>query len=208
MDLTWKQLAPFLKEVREVTGTLLFHLDTLQRASTNWLQATAVANAVAPDGDREQLAGALDQQVDEQTRLFDALEAFLASWARLSLLIFPLSGNDEVTEFRKARGEGLRKLLGVTNESALADRELRDSWMHFDERLDAAVSAGKFGNRHSFVRSERVGDYLENTLRLVEVDKLVVHFRSRDGKSRSVDIPGARKELLAIGAAAGKALPG
>jgi hypothetical protein len=208
MDLTWRQLAPFLKEVREVTGTLLFYLDTLQRASTNWLRATAVANAVPPVGDGGRLAQALGQQVDEQTRLFDALEAFLASWARLSLLIFPLSGKDDLSEFRKARGEGLRELLGVTNDSALADRELRDSWMHFDERLDAAVSTSTFGNRHSFVRSERAGDYFENTLRLIEVDKLVVHFRSRKGKSRSVDIPAARKELLAIGAAAGKALTG
>jgi hypothetical protein len=124
------------------------------------------------------------------------------------LLLFPLAGNEKTSEFRKSRGEGLRKVLGVGNDSPLADRELRDSWMHFDERLDAAVSSGKFGNRHGFVRSERVEDYVDNTLRLVEVDRLVVHFRSREGKAQAVNILGARDELLAIGAAAGKALTG
>ncbi len=207
MDLTWRRLAPFLKEVREVTGTLLFHLSTLQGASLNWLRATTAANGVPPSGDPARLAVALGEQVDEQTKLFDALEAFLASWARLSLLLFPLSGGG-ASEFRQARGEGLRRLLGVTDGSALADRELRDSWMHFDERLDAAVSGGTFGNRHSCVRSERVQDYIDNTLRIVEVDRLVVHFRSREGESRSVDLHAVRDELLAIGAAAGKALTG
>jgi hypothetical protein len=208
MDLTWRQLAPFLMEVREVAGTLLFHLESLEIASRNWTRAKAAAEAVPPDGDQEQLAKALTLQRDEQTRLFDFLEAFLASWARLSLLLFPLAGNDEMSEFRKARGQGLRKMMGVGNESVFADRELRDSWMHFDERLDRAVLTGKFGNRHSFVRSDRVRDYIDNTLRLVEVDRLVVHFRNREGEARMIDVLAARDELLAIGAAAGKALTG
>ena len=78
--------------------------------------------------------------------------------------------------------------------------------MHFDERLDAAVSGGTFGNRHSFVRSERAGHYVDNTLRLVEVDTLVVRYLDRRGQARAVDLRATKQELLNIGAAAGRAM--
>jgi hypothetical protein len=162
----------------------------------------------APEADRVRLAEALENQVAEQTRFFETLEAFLAAWARLSLLLCPLSGGGAFAEFRKARGEGLRKVTGVTEDGVFGDRDLRDAWMHFDERLDSAVSEGKFGNRHSFVHSARAKDYIENTLRLAEMDTLVVHFRNRDGHHRTADLKGLREQLTSISHSAHKALAG
>jgi hypothetical protein len=160
------------------------------------------------DLDQSTLANSLQSQVHDQARFFDSLEALLAGWARLSLLLFPSSRKGSGSEFRIARGIRLRAALGISESSVFADRELRDAWMHFDERLDTAVSGGTFGNRHSFVRSERVRDYINNTLRLMEVDTLVVHYRSRHSEARSADLRALRRELLEIGAAAGRARAG
>ena len=196
-------------EVRELTVTILTHLDELENASTSWIRNTEIADRQveqAPDHDQGLLVRASESQVQDQTRLFDVLEAFLASWARLSLLLFPLTKSGIGSDFTKARGEGIRNALGVDVNSAFANRDLRDAWMHFDERLDAAVSGGTFGSRHRFVRSERAGDYVDNTLRLVEVDTLVVRYLDRRGQARAVDLRTAKQELLDIDAAAGRAM--
>ena len=42
-------------------------------------------------------------------------------------------------ELRLARGIKLREKFKITDESALSDRDLRNAWEHFDEKLDAYV---------------------------------------------------------------------
>lgn len=131
----------------------------------------------------------------EQTKIFDAAESFLAVWARVSLLIFPLGGADPLTDFRKQRGDQLQSLLQLTNPAVLEDRELRNAWMHFDERLDRAVSTGGGRNRHLFARSASAAAATNSTLRVFETDTLIVHFRDQEGTKKTSDLKVLRVAL-------------
>jgi len=42
----------------------------------------------------------------------------------------------ETKKLRKHRGKKLREKFGITDDSPLKSRSLRDTWEHFDERLD------------------------------------------------------------------------
>ena len=118
-------------------------------------------------------------QVEAQGDLFDTLEAFLAAFARVSLLLHPIGSGS----YTKLRGTTLRHCLGVEDDSPLENRALRDSWTHHDERMDAAVEAGQGALGQQFSRStESPRDLLDSTLRVIEIDTLVVHFWKRDKK--------------------------
>ncbi|MFL5579167.1 MAG: hypothetical protein ACJ8AO_02255, partial [Gemmatimonadaceae bacterium] len=136
----------------------------------------------------------LSGSASQQGAMFEALEAFLAAWARVSLLLFPTHGD-------KARGKALRDVLALTQLAVLNDRELRDAWMHFDERLDAAVKAGPSFNRHKWTRSITAEIASVRTLRLFDVDTLTIHFRDRAGASRLADLRAYDAALSAIEAA-------
>lgn len=73
------------------------------------------------------------------SELFQQLESFLNSTAKVSLLLWP-SGGD------KGRGEHLRKCLGVADDNRLATRSARNHLQHFDERLDKWAATTKNGN--------------------------------------------------------------
>jgi hypothetical protein len=125
-----------------------------------------------------------------QAEYFVALEGYLAAWARLSLLLFPVAGKDSLAQFRDERGQCLRGKLGIAPTSILADRELRDSWMHFDERLDGAILDGTFRERHYFVRATEAAPLVAGAIALLEMDTLLVHYRTRNGKSGALDLRG------------------
>jgi hypothetical protein len=65
-------------------------------------------------------------------RIWSAAQSFLGSVANASKLLFP----PDKKPLAKTRGEELRALLGINNDSLLADRTLRNDFEHFDERLD------------------------------------------------------------------------
>jgi hypothetical protein len=70
-----------------------------------------------------------------------ALHAFLAAAGNVSKLLFPLTSrqrgdSDESLTFRQVRGERLRKLLDVSDDSPLALRRVRNFFEHMDEYLD------------------------------------------------------------------------
>jgi hypothetical protein len=88
-----------------------------------------------------------------QVAVFDRLEQFLAAFARLSLLIFPVSKS----RFAKERAETMQLCLGVDESSPIADRDLRDHWMHHDERLDFAVENNLSAGGKSSVDPLRMG---------------------------------------------------
>lgn len=98
------------------------------------------------------------------------------------------------------RGQALRDALALATFAPLDDRDLRDSWMHFDERLDAAVKAERWGNRHAWVRSldAQNAGMREMTLRLFEVGSLLIHYRNRDGELRAADLRACDQALEAI----------
>jgi hypothetical protein len=67
--------------------------------------------------------------------------------------------------------------------------------MHFDERLDEAISKKQFGDRQRFVWSNQSDAYKDSTVRLFIVDTLTVCFRTHDGTVRCTNLRGLRQEL-------------
>jgi hypothetical protein len=66
------------------------------------------------------------------TRLIGTIEAFLAAYARASLILYPTAKSEQ------ARGTHLRAVLGIDASLApdrLKDRALRNGWMHLDEDI-------------------------------------------------------------------------
>ncbi len=130
--LTSVDLSMFNSEVHELIDALLYRLDELERLSGAWKAANRRAKRAEHISDsraRDGFEPALHKQRRVQTMAFDAIEAFLAAWARLSLLFFPQAKDPKA----KNRGEVLRKVyLMDRRTSPLADRQLRNAWMHFD----------------------------------------------------------------------------
>jgi hypothetical protein len=132
------------------------------------------------------------------------MEAFLAAWARLSLLFLPTQTAGKEGE---NRGDVLQLILDVdVSTSPLADRVLRNAWMHFDERLDQAVRAGTWGSRHRFVRSSEGQKAATLAVRVIEMDTLRVHYRDEKGNFHSTDLRALRSHLLSIEANRSSAL--
>lgn len=71
-----------------------------------------------------------------------SLHAFLTQCANVSKMLWPV-GRDKS---RSERGEHLRGLLNITDDSPLHERTLRDKMDHFDERLDEWVAQSKSRN--------------------------------------------------------------
>jgi len=69
----------------------------------------------------------LDQQ--DKKRVFYSAQAFLVAVANLSKLFWPI-------EKHCFRGEELRRLLEIEEDSSIRDRTLRHTYEHFDERIE------------------------------------------------------------------------
>lgn len=195
-------IGPYVNEVGELGSSLLRHLDELDRLSKAWQEHSDRADAEvasAPNHDDAVLKQAIAAQIAVQRDLFNEFEAFLAGFARLSLLFFPQVGKgDSDANFRNKRSEKLQAIFKVKSDGALSNRDVRNAWMHFDERLDSAIANGQFGDRQRFVVAAKADDYKKSTLRLFVVDTLNVCFRTQKGDVRCVDIPALRPELLDI----------
>lgn len=192
-QMKYRKFVPYIHEVQELGLSLLRRLTALEQLSQGQIEKCDYADvqaAQAPDYTPKALKAVSSAQIQDQGAFFDELEAFLAGWARLSLLFFP------VTSFRKVHAQKLRELFDMTSDDQLSNRELRDSWMHFDERLARAISLDTFGNRQAFVRSHQVGGLKDVTLRLMVMDTLDVYFRTRDGKVECVSLKQLKARLL------------
>jgi hypothetical protein len=79
------------------------------------------------------------QQGGDAGTVFYHVQAFLVSSANVSKILFPgaIRGTQSFKDSCHRRAEELRTLLGVEGDSVLKDRELRDHFEHFDERLQA-----------------------------------------------------------------------
>ncbi|HEY0997884.1 MAG TPA: hypothetical protein VGD77_17975 [Gemmatimonadaceae bacterium] len=180
----------YLSEIRELIDSLRFRIQQLQQARDSWLAHESVASieaAADTEGfNHEAFAQALNAGAQQQTSIFDAFEALLAAWARLSLLLHPAGGKDALADWRAARGEALCHILQLPADTLLASRSFRDSWMHFDERLDAAVVEGWLGNRQRFVKTAAVAAAVTNTVRVIDIEALAFHYRTRTGQQEHV----------------------
>lgn len=73
---------------------------------------------------------------DVDTEPWYSIQAFLVASANISKFLWPIPK-------REARGKQLREFLSVQDGSPLKRRRVRDSFEHFDERLDSWISSGK-----------------------------------------------------------------
>jgi hypothetical protein len=87
----------------------------------------------------ERLSEITDPLADAEPAISIAQEA-IGHAAALSRFFWPGAPRKdtpaEVKKLHRARARKLRKAFALTRESALARRHLRDTWEHFDERLD------------------------------------------------------------------------
>lgn len=79
--------------------------------------------------------------------------------------------------------------------------------MHFDERMDQAALAGRLGNRQQFVRSAGVSSAVEHSVRVIDVEGLVFHYRTKTGTREHVELAAIsrtledlKKEMSSVGA--------
>lgn len=196
MPLTRQQWWPYVLEVQELSVALLACLDRLEAISQDWQQTTASANTQLADEqnlDLQVFDRTMSSQVAQQTEYFALVESFLAGWARLSLLFYPIRA--EAGSFTSDRATGLRNRFGIAPGGPLEDRDLRNSWMHFDERLDDAVAARGWNSRQRFVRSSDAPQFVNEAVRVLEMDTLRVHYRGRDGVALFTDLRELRAPL-------------
>ena len=201
----------YVSEVRELAAALSFRLDEIQKASAEWLKhdqiATEQARSDPEQFDVSRFNEALSNSGYQQSVIVDDFEALFAAWARLSLLFVPIAGMGEEGEWRERRGNMLRELLAVPISSLLGKRAFRDSWMHFDERMDQAALAGRLGNPHQFVRAAGVSTAVQRSVRVIDVEGLVFHYRTKTGTPENVrlatirqTLEGLKKEMASVGA--------
>lgn len=89
----------------------------------------------------------LIEQGADASLLIGAVQEAIGHIAALSRYFWPSPAGKKNKQhaLRMARGEKLREHLGLTDESPLADRELRNAWEHFDEKLDTYVLSNDAG---------------------------------------------------------------
>jgi hypothetical protein len=120
----------FLSELRKVLDILLWRADEIESCMAEQRLTGAVTDQLME-------RGRWCKTISGETRLFGAIEAFLAAWARMSLLLYPIKERDQ------PRGQHLRFVLGIREvgpTAPLNDRKLRDGWMHLDEDLGKLCS--------------------------------------------------------------------
>lgn len=190
----------YLQEAYDLVNGLLFRLGKLEEARDRWLSAHLVANEQVglshDEFDRDTFNNALRDSGRAQSSVFDELEAFLAAWARLSLLFWPAPHRSSpLYAFALERGRVLRSFLQLDEWSPLGDRTLRDAWMHTDERFDDAWVANRLGNRQQFVRSKEVAAAVAHSVRVVDVESLTIYFRDKGGNTQSLPLLPLREAL-------------
>ncbi len=184
--LTRKQAIPYELELRYTIDACLHRLDQLEAAAIECLDLAKQMRSTHPEPE------VFADKTRTQARIFDDLDALLSAYARVSLLIFPV-GSDP---FTKDRAATMQQCLKLNTKSKLNDRDLRDAWMHHDERMDKNVSANKHSGGQLFKLSAEVT--LANKtgfLRVIEIDTLVVHYHDRHGTSKSAILRDIRVDL-------------
>lgn len=193
-SLTVQAVQQYLSEIELLADSVFSRIAEIQDAQRRWLeheegigaQLSAQQHAYSASAYSQELLG----KANEQSQVFHALEGLLACWARLSLLLFPLKpkSNKPVgkAQWTDRRGRTLRELLFVSPDALLSNRDLRDSWMHFDERLDDAVQQGRLGNRQTICSTATAERVMEYSFRVIDMERLILHCRSQDGEVQCV----------------------
>lgn len=130
--------ALYQSEVHDLTDACLYQLTQLEKASRKWLKLKEITTrhtvrTRAGMRDRKSQDGyhaAMQAMGRVQSALFDGVEAFLAAWARLSLIFRPGRSRSPFRAFTAHRGATMCRLYGLEAGHLLLDRAARDNWMH------------------------------------------------------------------------------
>jgi len=142
------------------------HSKTIRTAREKWIASTDYITEQLKT-EEPKLTPALPGLSCSQRDIWFGLESFLTAWSRTSLVFIPSDGSSE-------RSDYLKGVLNVNRDHPIADRNLRNHWMHFDERLDSALVGEKEVTPYRFVSC--VGESRNLTLCEIAVDPLVVTF--------------------------------
>jgi hypothetical protein len=125
--LTDEQAKHYLFEIAQESELVERLHARFQNAADRWLQAH---HQEARDG---RVAWT---SLESEREMQETLEGILSAYARVSLFVFPAGTAGERGRARAAR---LRELLEITADHRIGNRNLRNHWMHLDERLDEAL---------------------------------------------------------------------
>jgi len=123
-----------LERRAEITATQLGGIQAIHRAFYQLSMRYSYERAQAAFQRYDQLSTVNDSA----SELIAAAQEAISHTAALSRFFFPsnLGPKSHRKALRFARAERLREDFSVSEDSPLANRELRDVWEHFDERLD------------------------------------------------------------------------
>lgn len=93
----------------------------------------------------------LEHQDIEPIHLVSTIQEAIGHAAALSRYFWPTSMGDKrkqskQLEMRRKGGETLRNFFAVTDDSPLHNRDLRNAWEHFDEKLDTYLISNLAGH--------------------------------------------------------------
>jgi hypothetical protein len=89
-------------------------------------------------------------------------------------------------------------VLDIRAGTLLERRSFRDSWMHFDERMDRAFLEGRLHNRQQFTLSAGVAGAVRLGVRVIDVERLVYHYRDDIGALENVSVQDLKECLLQL----------
>lgn len=87
---------------------------------------------------------------DDAYELISSIQEAIGHAAALSRYFWPTSMGKkkkmpEQLAMRQSRGLKLKKYFGVTDDSPIANRDIRNAWEHFDEKLDTYLISNDAG---------------------------------------------------------------
>lgn len=89
----------------------------------------ALVGEIALQAKLAEMAGENLSNASTTVEYWSAIQSILTASANVSKILWP-------EKKRKTRGEYLRKLLSIDEEHLLSDRSIRNSFEHYDERIE------------------------------------------------------------------------
>lgn len=112
-------------------------------------------------------------QQGDHDRIWYSVHAFLSATANVSKILWP-------KEIHKDRGDELRQLLSVPDDSVLKPRKFRNHFEHFDERLERWATSSErrnFVDRGIMHKNAIVGIDPSDYLRNLDTEDMAITFR-------------------------------
>lgn len=150
------------------------------------------------------LHSSLKQSAIDHVEIWANVQAFLVAAGIASRLLWPTAQKSQ------ARGAALRQMLDVAEDSPLVSRRIRDSFEHFDERLEAWADEIRRGPQPAMIGDSNVGPLAsiegadpQHFLRHLDHTTWTLYFRGE-----RYELTPVARELLRLVGAADNALTG